>query len=160
MSEVFEGLICNNPIEEIRREIRRKDLELQLIIEEFVDSSSIVYRNDTRADARFTTELDNLAVSLSILSGGDALLVRYDSRIGYRASILYVNGNPIESFDESKELFVLLDETGEPLLNSQLYTLDQLQPDEEYETGLNAIELGLQRFGKGDWNHIKKVIGR
>ena len=50
-------------------------------------------------------------------------------------------------FGEDDELWVPLDENGQPDLSAAPLAVDDLLDDEEYATLKNAIDLGLEEFG-------------
>jgi hypothetical protein len=121
------------------------------------ESLAVVYRSDSRKMREFSPTMDELATRLS-LTLGKALLIRYDSRVGHRSAEYFRGGRLERSFGEKDELYVEVDEQGLPMASSPLYTPEQLDPTLEYETKKNAIELGLEDFGTGDWESIMDFV--
>jgi len=101
--------------------------------------------------------MDDLARELSQLLGR-ALVVRFDSRIGHRSSALFEHGSLSRAFGEQEELFVPLDERGEPTAGAAPVRRWERDPDAEYETSKNAIQLGLEALGAGEWEQLFEVI--
>lgn len=151
MSEVFEGIVVNAGV------VLPDSLSMPMAASEIVGGAIVLYRIDERAAAAFSPRVDELASFLS-RGGGRCLVVRYDSRIGHRSSTLYVDGSLKEAFDERSELFVRLDDVGEPILTEPPITRGGFLPGEEYETAVNAIQLGLSAFGDGEWNSLYKLM--
>ena len=158
MSEVFEGILLASPFNEVQQAIRTLSPSLSLQVET-LDDLSIVSRNDQVGRLQFSMEIEPVAADLSKIIG-KALVVRYDSGIGHRTSELFINGNMEKAFGEDDEVWVLLGEDGEPLVDGERFKLEELDPDEEYETIENAIQLGLQSFGSGDYKELRAFMGR
>jgi hypothetical protein len=78
---------------------------------------------------------------------GSALLVQYDDRIGLREAVVYRAGEPTHRFGLSDELWVPLDELGNPRRDVPHVRTVELDPAEEYETVVSAIDHGLEAFG-------------
>jgi hypothetical protein len=87
-----------------------------------------------------------------------ALLIRFDSRTGHRSAELFEDGERRRSFGDADELYVPLDESGEPVLTAAPLRFADLDPEQEYETIENAIQLGLKAFGRGDWKTLFALI--
>jgi hypothetical protein len=158
MSEVFEGVLLASPFNEVQKAVRTLPSSLSLKVEK-LDDLSVVSRNDQVGRPQFSQEIEQVATGLSNILG-KALVVRHDSRIGHRTSELFINGNMERAFDEDDEVWVLLDEDGEPLVDGKRFKLADLDPDQEYETIENAIELGIQSLGSGDWKELRSFMGR
>jgi hypothetical protein len=158
MSEVFEGVLLASRFNEVQMAIRTISPSLSLKVER-LDDLSIVSRNDQIGRPQFSPEIEQVAADLSKIVG-KALVVRYDSRIGHRTSELFINGNMEKAFDEADEVYVLLDEDGEPLVDGERFKLADMDSDHEYDTIENAIELGLQSLGSGDWEKLLSFIGQ
>jgi hypothetical protein len=84
---------------------------------------------------------------------GRALLVRY-SRLGHRSSRLCIAGEETACFGKDDELFVPLDDRGYPITSATPKSRFEWEPNEEYETISNAIQLGLERLGVGRWDSL------
>lgn len=101
--------------------------------------------------------MDELAAEVS-KSCGKALLARFDSRAGSRSSAVFENGQLGQTFGEDDELYVPLDDKGDPVRNASPVRLTMLDPDQEYETIQNAIQLGLRAFGRDRWTQLFRLI--
>lgn len=159
MSEIFEGVVIRVPAKVVESVIANLNTDLEFGLFGLSGQLSILYRNDAREVAEFSNTTNWLAEKLS-RPLAQTLLVRYDSRIGHRSSVLYVNGALKREFGMKDELFVPLNEDGEPILTAPRLRFTELNPEEEYETIENAIQLGLTELGDGNWSDIKKWIGR
>ena len=163
MSYIFEGILCYASVDNLRRAVidEGSALTLHLVVSAFSTEVSVTNRNDSRDQADFTFKMDGVAEHLSI-TFGFALLVRYDDRIGHRSSAYIVDGRLQSSYGEEDEIWVLLDDNGEPLLSGPRFHTSELDPDPdvEYETIENAIQLGLKDFGAGDWEILHAAMTR
>jgi hypothetical protein len=142
MSEVFEGVITRAPANAVCSTLELALVSLALRISELSGLASVVYRNDSRQSSTFAEEMDRLAKTLSDKLS-KAVLVRYDSRIGHRSATLYVKGALNQRFGRDDELFVPLDNAGNPMMSSSPIHFLEFVEGEEYETIQNAIELVL-----------------
>ena len=158
MSEIFEGVLAASDPGQLRRALQPVSPRVPLSVEA-LSGVSVAYRTDPRESAAYSAELDRIAGELS-RALGEALLVRYDSRVGHRSSVLYKGGTAVRSFGEADELYIRLGERGYPVQDGERLRPDQLSEDEEYETALNAIQLGLQVLGRGDWVALHELMTR
>ena len=84
--------------------------------------------------------------------------MRYDNQVGARWSALYENGKLTTEFTAAAEVYVELDEDGNPALSGPRCHADDLVDGVEYETVENAIQRGLASLGRGSWTTLKRVI--
>ncbi len=158
MSEIFEGVVV--PAVGGRAPAPAgRPAPLELSIARLGPDAFVVYRSDARHAAAFTDRTEALAEGLSEVVGR-ALLVRYDSRIGHRSACVYEHGNRVRTFGEDDELFVPLDEEGEPILSADPVTRSEFEDGEEYETVRNAIEQGLDALGVAEWDSLLDLMTR
>jgi hypothetical protein len=101
--------------------------------------------------------MDQLAAEVS-RRGGRVLLARFDSRVGKRSSAIFENGEQRQAFGEADELYVPLDERGDPVRDAPPMTLTMLDPKEEHETIQNALQVGLRALGRGSWDELFRLI--
>jgi hypothetical protein len=153
MSDILEGVVFRNGSAAVQPVLERATHPV--ILEQVGDGLRSISRTDTRETGPASEEMEHIAEQVSEVTGS-ALLFRYDSRIGHRSSTLYERGKPVREFGLADERWVRLDEHGERILNGRTYSADELDPDPnaEYETLQNAIELGLDAFGAGNWDEI------
>ncbi|MGB3641328.1 MAG: hypothetical protein WBA39_27690 [Rivularia sp. (in: cyanobacteria)] len=167
MSYAFEGVLCVVPFENIQSISSQISTPFKLKINKINDCLSCLSRV---RDWVFSSEMEYVASQISIIFS-KAILVRYDDRVGYRESILFQEGLPLKTFDLADEIWVMLDENGEPIVNGLKFRIEQIEDDddEEYETICNAIQLGLESLGinidvwkevhsfitKPNWRYIK-----
>ncbi len=157
MSSIFEGIIVPVPVDELGSAYRTIQVDLSLTLRQLDGATSTIYRNDPRSKARFTETIDKLAAKLSERLG-KALVVRCDSRVGYRSSTLYAQGRLAQSFDDDDEVWVPIDEAAEALGDGPHLKASELEPDEEYATIYNAVQLGLAALGQGSWDDVSELI--
>lgn len=148
MSEIFEGVLVAAGIKELRY-LNEQALELSALS----SGVSVVFRDDARSKLQFAEAIEDLARMLSA-KYSRALVVRYDSRIGHRSSEVMDGGRCVASYGENDELFVPLDEDGEPLDDATPIRRENLLQGEEYETKVNAIQLGLNHVEWNVWNEL------
>lgn len=155
MSVIFEGILVNSTnFSKLVELTKLKEINLSQIA--FDTEHSLIYKENAR---EFSKDIFEIAVYLSTKLE-TVLLIRYDSRISYRSSTLYREGKKIKEFSEEDELFVPLDEDGEPLTDNQRLKQSDFLPDEEYETVMNAIQLGLESINidPGKWEKLVDLI--
>lgn len=109
----------------------------------------------------FDDQFVQFAATLSASYEG-ALLVRYDNRVGERASFVFRDQELIASYTTEDELFVELDEEGEPLLDGPRYSEPEVErleeEDREFEVVVNAIQLGCEACPWCVWNLLQRFI--
>lgn len=159
MSEIFEGIVV--PVGEGSALQLSPDVvdELSLVTRTLGSDASVVFRSDPRGSAAFTAAIDEVASEMS-RQAGSALVVRFDSRIGHRSSSLYCDGRQVQLFGNQGELFVPLDEKGQPVLSATPIRREDLELDVEYETISNAIQQGLHALGAGSWSELFGLMTR
>jgi hypothetical protein len=157
MSTIFEGILCPAKPEQVQQALLDTEIPWNLALSDLPSDLTAVVREDPRSALVFAEAFDGLAEFLSDRLG-TSLVIRHDDRIGHRSSKLYRNGELVQAFGEDDELYVLLDEEGEPISDGERFSLRELDPDEEYETVKNAIQLGLDGLGRGDWNSVFSLI--
>jgi hypothetical protein len=157
MSSIFEAILSPAEPERLLQVLEPLEISLHLALSSLPGGLTAAVREDPRHEYAFTEDLDGIAEALS-KTLGTSLVVRYDDRIGHRSSKLYRDGELIRSFGEDDEVYVLLDEDGEPIPEGERFSLQDLDPDEEYETIKNAIQLGLEGLGRGDWPSVFDLI--
>jgi hypothetical protein len=114
-----------------------------------------------RSDRPSLEALAGLALEISA-AHGHALLLQYDDRSGFRSAALYRDGTLARVWSEADELWVPLDEEGEPMTSSQPLRTEELvqDGDQEYETIKDAIQLGLEAFGAPAWLTSRELRDR
>jgi hypothetical protein len=156
MSEVFEGIVIPRAAQDITISgltVNGHNLEVLTLARDI----SVAFRNEPRAAMRFTNAMETVAESLSE-KYSRALLVRYDSRISHRSSIMYGYGTKVDEFAGDKELFVPLGERGLPILTARPLLEVEFEDGVEYETCQNAIQLGLAKCGWDVWEKLFDVM--
>jgi hypothetical protein len=156
MSEVFSGVVIAVPLERVKMEY--SDVFAHQILHTGsipVGLTLISYKPErNNIDRKKVYEL----AMLFSKKLGKTLAIYYDSRIGLRASDYFSNGEHIRSFGQNDELYVQLDEDGEPNDLGKRFKYSELLPDDEYETIENAIELGLKELGQNKWTGLLSYI--
>lgn len=159
MSEVFEGLVVRADRDVVAQQLRRGTPRFDVRSEVLGDGLTVSFRTAPRDQMLFSEEWDRVAASVSE-SLGPVLVIRFDSRESHRSAALYQAGRLRETYTGEDELFVPLDDEGMPVTGAPPINAADLDPDEEYETAVNAIELGLRDLGAGDWPRLLAVIAR
>jgi hypothetical protein len=150
MSEMYEGVVVAGNPEQVRQAFRTLASLLTLRLVCLVDEVFGVWRVAERADPFSTLEVENVAAHLSAVLDSTALAVFYDNSCGVRAAVLYEHGQPSREFGQDDELWVLLDEEGEPLVEGSKFRPDELREDEEYTCLWSAMHAGLDVLGVAD----------
>ncbi len=159
MSAIFEGILL------LRPSIDEPGFAVEKFCESRVggarvgyialdDAISVIARTDGR-NAPFSEKFERLASMLSSTLGR-ALVVRYDSRVGHRSSSYFENGIEIAEYGEDDEILSPLNEDGS--VSGEWISPDQAEESEEYGMVKNAIELGLEKFGAGNWDDVRFMI--
>jgi hypothetical protein len=133
-------------------------LNLKLENYQFSNSIGIVIYVSGQ-DRTFNENLIAVALKMSTETN-KTLLVQYDDRLGYRYSCLYTKGVLTKEFTPEDEVWVLVNEEGNPLLD-QHFLPAQVDEDEdnEYQTLRNSVELGLDELGTSEkWSEIFESI--
>lgn len=163
MSYAFEGVLCLAPFENFQSISSSISTPLKLKAEKINEYLSYLSRVEDNISWKFSSEIEYVASQIS-LSFSKALLIRYDDRVGYRESIVFQKGYSIKRFDLADEIWVMLDDGGEPIVNGKQFTIEQIEDDDddEYETICNAIQLGLEsiEINKNTWREIRSFITR
>lgn len=157
MSEVFEGCVVPSPDGKAPSIPEHFVAELDLVTASIGPDALIIFRSDLRDVSAFTPRIDEVAAALSC-DVDRALVVRYDSRIGHRSSSLYRDGRLVGEYGQDGELFVPLDDDGEPILSAAPVLRKDFHADLEYETIRNAIQQGLETIGVGTWDELFRVM--
>jgi hypothetical protein len=163
MSVVIEAIIY--PIVTVDRIDRSIDLDsfiqttnsfnLHLKKYQFNNSTGIILH--LSEDRTFDDNLHAIAQQVSIQTH-KTLLILYDDRLGYRYSGVYIEGSFAKEFTSEDEVWVLVGEDYNPLLERE-FSFREVDEDEnennEYITVCNSIELGLNEIGVNEkWRKI------
>ncbi len=159
MSAVFEGLLLRfDGVDEacfqIGSYLKSKKVPISLDYRNLDDDVFVIFRTDDR-NAPFSEDVEKLAVELSA-AVNKALVVRYDSRTGYRSSSYFEGGVPIIGFDNEDEIYLGVNEDG--TLSGEQFTYDQVIGGVDYEMSQNAIQSGLEKLGAGNWDKLLEFI--
>ena len=161
MSYTLEGVLCIAPFENIRDIDLQISSSLNLQVDKIDDCLSCIYRVENQRNWIFDSEMEYVASQISVILS-KAILIRYDDRVGYRESTVFQEGYPIKSFNLNDEIWVMLDEDGQPIIDGKQFTIEQIadDDDDEYETIYNAIQLGLDLLGihKIVWKDVHSFI--
>lgn len=149
MSYIFEAVVvCSSP-EELERQLRNSPNDFEFKVHEIYPSVSAAIINAAR-EVKFDNAADEaLAEQLSKFFG-KSLLVLYDDRVGFRYAALYERGDFARAYSDADEIWVLLDDKGEPLREGQRFAWHEIGDDSEneYECILTNIDLGLAELTK------------
>jgi len=146
MSEMYEGVVFHGTLGSASAAFASIRSPLTLRLVRLTESVFGVYRVAGRHVAFEHADIEAVAAHLSSPASA-ALAVFYNNQVGFREAILYRNGRQETAFGEEDELWVPLDEKGEPLVDAERLTVSELEEDEEYQTIQSAIEAGLAALG-------------
>lgn len=148
MSQLYECVVVCGPGDQVREAFEGLETPRSLGLAAVAEDVWAVY---VRAGRDVPFDLPEDEKIARTLSGrlGKALLVLYDDRCGLRHSALYEAGDMVRTFGEEDEIWVALDEQGQPDLDGARYRWEEIRDDVdgEYETLVNAIDAGLKAFG-------------
>jgi hypothetical protein len=165
MSELFEGVLCLCTPTEFEEAVRvataaagPRARRPRTKVRAVAPRLSAVYAANPRPEGSFAKEMASLAAELS-LPLGKALFVLYDNRVGVRLSAMFADGDLVAEYDAEDEIFVPLDENGEPQLLGPRLKPAELDPEQEYDTVMNAVQRGLKDLGEpGAWPLVRELI--
>jgi hypothetical protein len=122
------------------------------------DEASLVYW-ETPERRSFGDHANRLA---SLLSShfGQSLMFRYDSGTCYPYSGRFEGGELVCEYSLDDELWVELNEEGDPDPSRGVFTNDEFKKGVEYETQKNAVQLGLESIGLTDWRTLLARISQ
>ncbi|MDX2239048.1 MAG: hypothetical protein NW224_00010 [Leptolyngbyaceae cyanobacterium bins.302] len=161
MSCLFEGILSPTSLTEAEKFLGEISTNIVLKLGEINDSTYVFCRwEPLRNKFIFLEEMEYVASQVSISTSSTSLLIRYDGRVSYRSLILFENGVLSQVFDEFDEIWVRLDENGEPNIGGGRFSNKDVESDNEneYEILTNAIELGLNILGCTTWNEVLRFM--
>jgi hypothetical protein len=160
MSEVIEAVVVSQAIEVVRPLLatleRIRDPERVRAIP--LDGASLVYWE--MPDRRSFGEHAKHLASLLSARLGQSLLFRYDSGTCYRYSARFEGGELADEYTLDDELWVELNEKGDPDPSRGVFTNREFKKGADYETQKNAVQLGLDTIGFSDWKGLLTRISR
>lgn len=160
MSEVIEAIVVRQPAQAVTPLLATlagiSDPERVGVIP--LDDASLVYW-ETPERRSFGEHVNHLASLLSARLG-QSLLFRYDSGTCYRYSARFEGGELADEYTLDDELWVELNEEGDPEPSRGVFTYDEFKKGVEYETQKNAVQLGLDAIGFSDWKALLILMSR
>lgn len=155
MSYVLEGVVV--PVDESVARAAAGGVEIEFDVLPLNAENSILARPGR---PRFASRTAEIAASLS-LTLGQALLVRWDDRVGFRESRVYAGGSELRRFTTDDEVYVMLDDDGMPVDDGTTYSeseLEACEDDSEFQVFQNALELGCGHAGFCEWSLLQSFI--
>lgn len=155
MSYVLSGVVIPRSLDDAARIGERLDLPLDML--PLADDCTIC-ANRVREQI-----LDDAAVAALLTECGELLAVIWDDRVGLRASSFHQLSGERLAFGDADELFVELNDAGEPVLDGPIYSFAEIEScteDKEFETYRNAIELGCEAAGFCTAETVMRFIRR
>src|SRR5262245_35231453 len=98
---------------------------------QFLDGIHGIYHAGGRRELFQSDEIDTIAEQVS--AKYPCLVINYENQVGTREARYYADGDLARSFGPDDEVFVLLGEDGEPLVEGQRYSIDELAEEEDYD---------------------------
>ncbi|MBN9517376.1 hypothetical protein J0H58_02480 [bacterium] len=158
MSEVFECVVVAAPKSAVAD--RLHDLvslvDNHVLEVEQIGNHSIIYWNFSHR-----REFGNFGEQICALFSRyfeRAVLARYDSGTCFRYSSLFTKGIQDKSFQLADEKWALLDDEARPDPSQGVFLISEMVKGKEYETIENAIQLGLNELGFGDWKRLLEMM--
>jgi hypothetical protein len=162
MSIVFHGLAVRGSARAALRRLKDVETELRFSGWQATSRLAILHPEVSREDIDPVDLFDELEIVAALLSArcSGVLIVQIDTRVGQRYCVYYRDGDPVEAFGLDQELYVPLDDRGEPDWSAPKVAYGDLDPDPkaEYATAVYAIDLGLKRLGTGTWEAVLRCI--
>ena len=162
MSIIFHGLVVKGSARAALRRVKKLETDLRFSGWQATPQLAILHPEvgpeGADREAVFS-ELEIVAAMLSSRCSG-VLVLQIDTRVGHRYCVYYSDGDPVEAFGVEREMYVPLDERGQPDWGAPRVAYADLDPDPkaEYATAVHAIDLGLQRLGTGTWQDVLRCI--
>lgn len=157
MSELFEAVITIADVDAAEKAFRTLVSPLNLRLIRLEERLYAVHRVAKRQERFDEVAMNDVAAQISN-SCSAALAMFYDDRQGLNCCNLFRSGALVRSFDEEDELWVLLDDNGDPIVDGERFSNDQLDDDEEYDCIQSAIDAGLAALGIQDPPDISTLI--
>jgi len=144
MGSVFAAVVVPVPLSGAAELAQGSAARLKFNVKRLSEQVTVFISEAARIDSRDVTEVTAFAATISHQM--PALFIIYDDRTSTRISARYDGGILVRTFGPEDERFVPLLPDGEPG-EGPVLTASQLDPEAEYETVVNAIELGLRDLG-------------
>jgi hypothetical protein len=157
MSDLYEAVITIADLETAHSAFRSLSSSLYLRLIRLAERLYAVHRIATR-NAPFDEAAINDAAAQISNSCGQSLAVFYDNRCDINCCNLFRKGTHVGSFGKRDELWVLLDNSGQPIIDGDQFTVDQLEDDEEYGCIQSGIDAGLTSLGVQDPPSLSTLI--
>tara|TARA_R110002049_G_scaffold5054_1_gene35017 strand:- start:555 stop:1034 length:480 start_codon:yes stop_codon:yes gene_type:complete len=156
MSYVLEGIVFPKNDSDVRVTIPNSTIDFDQLV---LDDNIVILARPGRP--QFDEAVCEVAVDISKVFG-EAMVVRWDDRIGFRESRVYRGGFLPNSFSVDNELYVMLDDDGMPLRDGKIFEESELDDyeDDEFEVYQNALELGCENAGFCSWVALHRFIQR
>jgi hypothetical protein len=155
MSVVFDAVVLAGETAAVREAFESLRVPLALELHQADDRGFVILTRFDEPGRLFEwEEVDRLAASFSV-TFGSALSVHYDDRGGVRAAGLFRGGAGVREFGEADEVWVPLDDDGDPRPDGPRYPGDRVPPDEECGCVRQAIDAGLEAAGFADWMTLR-----
>jgi hypothetical protein len=142
MSELYEGVVIRIEQAAAIAAFRSLESSRPIRLVRLADRTFGIYPVLSRSEPLTPREIGLIAQKLSI-DVGVALAVFYDNRCGLNAATLFQGGLEIRVFDEDDEVWISVDDSGEPNWNALALPVGKLDPDGEYACIRSAIDAGL-----------------
>ena len=160
MSCVFEGLVCRVPAHTLLNQVRELAPAVAVRNLPACAELCVIEWTAPRITAARDRRLEAFAEKLS-LSYGACLLIRFDDRVGLRFAARFEAGSPVATYDSESEIFVETNQDGLPILGAPKLRLRELDPNREYETLRNAIQIALDEIGHSQcWEQLWEIISQ
>jgi hypothetical protein len=162
MSMIFHGLAVKGSANAALRRLKGVETDLRFAGWQATSRLAILHPEVGPEDYDPDDLFDELQIIAAMLSDrcSGVLVIQIDTRVGHRYCVYFRDGDPVEAFGVDRELYVPLDDRGEPDWNAPKVAYADLDPDPkaEYATAVHAIDLGLKRLGTGTWPAVLRCL--
>jgi len=149
MSELYEGVVVCGDADPVAAEFNALGTHRSLRLVRLTDQTYGIYPVATRSGPLNESATKSLACEIS-RTLKSALAVFYDNRCDINFATAYRDGSQHRSFNEQDEIWVPLDDGGEPIVDGPQLTLSELNDDDEFDCIRSAIDCGLAHLGTDD----------
>jgi hypothetical protein len=152
----FEAIVLASSFQEVHLALSTISSPIGLDLKEVDAGFSVALRVDEDYN-RLHEEVDRAAAVLS-QHLGRALVVRWNSTVGYHAATLFIDGKLSRSFGEDDDSWVPCGDDGELALDQGRFKLSELDPKVEYDVLKGAVDFGLEALGRGTQYELTDAI--
>jgi hypothetical protein len=151
MSVVYEAIVLSGDESAIGPAFDALKTTLSLRLLRLTTHGFAIARCRHDSSRAFAAEqVHRLAAELSV-PFHTTVAVHYDDRCALKIAVLFEGGNLVQEFGEQNEIWVPIDDHGDPVLNGLRYPGNRKPPNQECDCIYQAIDAGLDAAGFSRW---------